>query len=74
MDNFYNSPYVAKLLKTVHKTDCVSALKLNQQKCSKKMKETELEKGEIIAQHFVPVSATEWNEKYRCYDLHIPQS
>jgi hypothetical protein len=43
-DNFYNSFCVTKMLKTVHKTDHVSKLKLNQKNVSKKVKETELKK------------------------------
>jgi hypothetical protein len=44
MDNFYNSPCLAKILKTVHKTDCVGTLKLNRKNVPKKVKDTKLKK------------------------------
>jgi hypothetical protein len=75
MDNFYSSPCLAKILKTVHKTDCVGTLKLNRKNVPKKVKDTKLRKGEIIAQHSGPVSITKWsNKKYRHYDFHVSQS
>ncbi|PNF24933.1 hypothetical protein B7P43_G09365 [Cryptotermes secundus] len=54
MDNFYNSPTLARLLKITHKTDCVGTLKLNRKK---------LKKGEIVAQHSGLVSITKWFDK-----------
>jgi hypothetical protein len=44
MDNFYNSPCLAKILKIVHKTDCVGTLKLNRKNVPKKVKDTKLKK------------------------------
>jgi hypothetical protein len=49
MDNFYNSPCLAKILKIVNKTDCVDALKLNQKNVPKKVEDMKLKKREIIA-------------------------
>jgi phage gp46-like protein len=42
MDNFYNSPCLAKILKIVHKTDCVGTLKLNRKNVPKNVKDTKL--------------------------------
>jgi hypothetical protein len=44
MDNFYNSSCVSRTLKTVHKTDCVGTLKLNQKNDPKEVKDTKLKK------------------------------
>ena len=63
MDNFYNSPTLARLLKITHKTDCVGTLKLNRKNVPPKVKNTKLKKGEIVAQHSGPVSVTKWFNK-----------
>jgi hypothetical protein len=44
MDNFYKSPCLAKILKTIHKTDCVGTLELNRKNVPKKLKDTKLKK------------------------------
>jgi len=62
MDNFYNSPALARTLKAVG-TDCVGTLKLNRKGVPKKVKETKLKKGELIGQHAGPVSVIKWHDK-----------
>jgi hypothetical protein len=54
MDNFYNSPALAKILKSIG-SNCVGMLKLNRKGVRKKMKETKLKKGELVGQHAGPV-------------------
>ncbi|PNF32813.1 hypothetical protein B7P43_G04498 [Cryptotermes secundus] len=49
MNNFYNSPTLARLLKITHKIDCVGTLKLNRKNVPPKVKNTKLKKGEILA-------------------------
>jgi hypothetical protein len=44
MDNFYNSPSLARTLKTTHNTDCVGTLKLNRKDVPPKVKNTKLKK------------------------------
>jgi hypothetical protein len=61
--NFYNSPSLARTLKITDNTDCVGILKLNRKDVPPKVKNTELKKGEIIAQHSAPVSVTKWYDK-----------
>jgi hypothetical protein len=63
MDNFYNSSSLARTLKITHNTGCVGTLKLNYKDVPRKAKNTKLKKGEIIAQHSGPVSATKWCNK-----------
>ena len=55
MDNYYNSPSVARELKTIHATDCVRTLMLSRKNVPKQVKEKKLQKGEIFAQHSGPV-------------------
>jgi hypothetical protein len=55
LDNYYNSPALARNLKTVHATDCVGTLSLNRKNVSKELKENKLKKGERIAKHSGPV-------------------
>jgi hypothetical protein len=55
LDNFYNSPAVARLLK--HKdTDCVVTLKINRKGVPKAVKDAKLKQGEIMAQYSGPVT------------------
>jgi hypothetical protein len=64
MDNYYNSPDLARSLKTMYQTDCVGTLKLNRKYVPKKVKDTKLKKKEeMIAQHSGPVSVIKWSEK-----------
>ena len=62
MDNYYNSPYLAKLLKT-NRTDCVGILRLNRKDVLKIIKNAKLKKGEMTAQHSGPVSVMKWQDK-----------
>jgi hypothetical protein len=55
MDNFYNSPAHASILKTTCKTDHVGTLKMNRKNVPRKVKGTKLKKGEMIAQHCGPI-------------------
>jgi hypothetical protein len=63
MDNFYNSPSLAKTLKITHKTDCVGTLRLDRQNAPIQVKNTKLKKGGITAQHSGPASVTKWSDK-----------
>jgi hypothetical protein len=63
MDNFYNSPALARTLKVTYKTDCVGTLNLTQKDVPLKVKNAKLKKGEILAQHAGPVSVTKWSDK-----------
>ena len=63
MDNFYNSPDLAKQLKSQHATDCVGTVKLSRKHIPKIVKETKLKKGEIIARHSGPVTVLKWNDR-----------
>ena len=56
IDNFFNSPELARKLKIEHSTDCVGTLKLNGEDVPKEVKDKKLEKAEIIARHSGPVS------------------
>jgi hypothetical protein len=62
LDNFYNSPALARLLKNKG-TDCVGTLKINRQSVPKKVKDTKLNRGEIIAQHSGPATVMKWRDK-----------
>jgi hypothetical protein len=62
MDNFYNSPALARTLKKRHKTDC-GTLKSNHKDVPLKVKNAKLKKGEIVAQHAGLVSVTKWSAK-----------
>jgi hypothetical protein len=62
VDNFYNSPALAKTLKAMV-IDCVGTLKLNRKGMPNKVKETKLKKGELIGQHAGPVSVIKWHDK-----------
>jgi hypothetical protein len=62
LDNFYNSPALARLLK--HKgADCVGTLKINRKGVPKAIKDAKLKHGEIIAQHSGPVTVMKWRDK-----------
>jgi hypothetical protein len=62
LDNFYNSPSLARLLK--HKgTDCCGTLKINRKGVPKAIKDAKLNRGEIIAQHSGPVTVMKWRDK-----------
>ncbi|XP_068085205.1 piggyBac transposable element-derived protein 4-like [Anabrus simplex] len=63
MDNYYNSPELARALKQHHSTDCVGTLKLNRKNVPKEVKEKKLKKGEIIARHSGPVTVLKWCDK-----------
>jgi hypothetical protein len=62
LDNFYNSPALARLLKDKG-TDCVGTLKINRKAVPKKVKDAKLNRGEIIAQHSGPVTVMKWRDK-----------
>jgi hypothetical protein len=61
--NYYNSPCLAKTLKTIHKTDCAGRLKFNWKSVLKKWRILNWKKGKLIAQHSVHVSVTKWTDK-----------
>ena len=63
LDNYYNSPTLAREQKTVHDTDCVGTLRINRKNVPKKVKEKKLKKGEIIARHSGPVMVMNWCDK-----------
>jgi hypothetical protein len=62
MDNFYNSPELAKQLKIQHSTDCAGTLKLNRKNVPKEVRD-KLKKGEIIERHSAPVTELKWCDK-----------
>jgi hypothetical protein len=62
MDNFYNSPTLARTLKIAYKTNC-GTLNLNHKNVPPKVKNAKLKKGEIVLQHAGSVSATKWRDK-----------
>jgi hypothetical protein len=55
IENFFNSPELAKKLNFENCTDCDGTLKLNRKKVPKEVKDKKLEKGEIIARYSSPV-------------------
>jgi len=63
IDNFFNSPELARKLKIEHSTDCVGTLKLNRKNVPKEVKDKKLEKGESIARHLGPVTVLKWHDK-----------
>ena len=63
LDNFFNSPKLARKLKIEHSTDCVGTLILNRKDVPKEVKDKKLEKGEIIARHSGPVTVLKWRDK-----------
>jgi hypothetical protein len=62
MDNYYISPHLAKLLKN-HGTDCVGTLMLDRKGVPITVKNANLKKGEIIAQHAGPITVLKWQDK-----------
>jgi hypothetical protein len=69
VDNFYNSPALAKTLKMTYKTDCVGTLKLHRKDVQNA--NAKLKTGEIVAQHAGPVSLTKWSDKKIVTDIHL---
>ena len=63
LDNFFNSPELARKLKIEQSTDCVGTLKLNRKDVPKEVKDKKLEKGEIIARNLGPVTVLKWRDK-----------
>jgi len=63
IDNFFNSPELARKLRIEHFTDCVGTLKLNRKNVPKEVKDKKLEKGEIIARHSGPFTVLKWRDK-----------
>ncbi|KAG8238687.1 hypothetical protein J437_LFUL016566 [Ladona fulva] len=50
MDNYYNSPILARILKINYHTDC-------------RMKEKKLKKGEVFGEYSGPISVLKWSDK-----------
>jgi len=63
INNFFNSPELARKLKIEHSTDCVGTLKLNRKNVPEEVEDKKLEKGEIIARHSGPVTVLKWHDK-----------
>ena len=63
IDNFFNSPDLARKLKIEHSTHCVDTPKLNRKNIPKEVKDKNLEKGEIIARCSGPVTVPKWRDK-----------
>ena len=63
LDNFFNSPELARMLRIEHSTDCVGTLKLNRKDAPKEVKDKKLEKGEIITRYSIPVTVLKWHDK-----------
>jgi len=63
IDSFFNSSKLARKLKIEHSTDCVDTLKLNRKNIPKEVKDEKLEKGEIIARNWGPVTVLKWRDK-----------
>ncbi|XP_023725727.1 piggyBac transposable element-derived protein 4 [Cryptotermes secundus] len=64
MDNFYNSPDLARFLKSKN-TDCVGTLHTNRKNVPPLVKNKKLEKGEHCAQHSGDVAVLAWQDKRR---------
>ena len=62
VDNFYNSPALTQRLKSLN-IDCVGTLRLNRKDIPKTVRENKLKKGDVIAQHYGPVSVLKWRDK-----------
>jgi len=63
IDNFFNSPELARKLKIEFSTDCVGTLKLNRKNVPREVKDKKLEKGDIIVKHSGPVTLLKWCDK-----------
>ena len=64
MDNFYNSPDLARFLKSKN-TDCVGTLRPNRKNVPPLVKNKKLKKGEHCAQHSGDVAVLAWQDKKR---------
>ncbi|XP_021913223.1 piggyBac transposable element-derived protein 4-like [Zootermopsis nevadensis] len=64
MDNFYNSPHLARFLKS-KKTDCVGTLRPNWKNVPPAVKNMKLKKGEHCGQHSGDVAVLAWQDKRR---------
>jgi len=62
INNFFNSPELARKLKIKQSTDSVGILKLNRKNVPKEVKDKKLEKGEIIARYSGPVTVLKWHD------------
>ena len=62
MDNFYNSPELARQLKIQHSTEYVGTLKFNRKNVPKEVKEKKLKK-EIITRHSGPATVLKCCDK-----------
>ena len=62
MDNFYNSPELARQLKIEHSTACVGTLKLKRKNIPKEGNEKKLKKGETIVRYSGPVTVPKWHD------------
>ena len=63
LDNLFNRPELARRLKIKHSTDFVGTLKLNRMDVPKVAKNKKLERGEIIARNWSPVTILKWRDK-----------
>ncbi|KAG8239411.1 hypothetical protein J437_LFUL018890 [Ladona fulva] len=63
MDNYYNSPILARLLKINYHTDCIGTLRINRKNVSQRMREKKLKKGEVFGEHSSPISELKWSDK-----------
>ena len=63
LDNFFNSPELARKLNIEHSTDSVGTLKLNTKDVPKEAKDKKLEKQEITARHSGSVTVLKWRDK-----------
>jgi hypothetical protein len=63
MDNFCNSPELARQLEIEHSANSVGTLKLNRKNVPKEVKDKKLKKGEIIARHSGPVTVLKWSDE-----------
>ncbi|CAG4992856.1 unnamed protein product [Colias eurytheme] len=64
MDNFYNSPLLARVLKS-KKTDCFGTLRLNREfvpEAIKKLQKHELREGEIVSSYTEDLSVVLWRD------------
>jgi len=63
IDNFFNSPELARKLRIEYSTDSIGTLNLHRKNVPKEVKDKKLEKGEIIARHLGPVTVLKWHDK-----------
>jgi hypothetical protein len=62
IDNFYNSPALARTLKTTYKTDCVGTLKMNRKNFPRKVKYKKQNEGRSL-HNTGPISVIKWHNK-----------